>query len=100
MTKLMTHFVINHDTFYDCFVEHFFVPLRQTFGFRNFHVGRMTVENIIVTFTRGASPDVPHRIPDEKTQLLCDRWEYLSHEMTFENLIQIVLNKLGTNYEK
>lgn len=39
-------------------VQHFAVPLLQALGFWDFLVGRVTVEDIVITFTRRTCPDV------------------------------------------
>lgn len=43
-------------------VQHFAVPVLQALGFGDFLVGRVTVEDIVITFTRWTCPDVRRNV--------------------------------------
>lgn len=59
----LTHLVIMDDALRHRLVQHLFVPLLQSLGFRYLLVRRMAVEDVVISFTGWARPDVSSSIP-------------------------------------
>ena len=64
----LSYLIIQYNPLNDCFVQHTLVPLLQTFRFGNFLLWRMAVKNVVITFTRGASPNVCHSVTGKKSK--------------------------------
>lgn len=62
----MTHFIIVDDAFRNGFIQHFLIPLLQSFGLGNLLVYRVAMEDIIIPFAGGTRPDVTCRVPDTR----------------------------------
>lgn len=62
--RSFTHLVIMYDPFSESLVQHLFVPLLKPLWFWDLLVGRVAVENIVISFTRWAGPDVTSHIPN------------------------------------
>lgn len=45
-----------NDSFCKCFVQHFAVPLLESFRLGNLLIRRVTVEDVVIAFTRWAGP--------------------------------------------
>lgn len=43
-------------------VQHFAVPFLQALGFRDLLIGRVTMEDIVIAFTRRTRPDVSRNV--------------------------------------
>lgn len=55
------------DPLRDGLVQHFLVPLLQAFGFGDLLVWRVTVKDIIISFTGRTGPDVSRCKPGTQT---------------------------------
>jgi len=62
-TSSCSYLVVNDNAFNDGLIQHLLVPVLQSLWFGNFHVDWVTVEYIVISFTRRTSPDVCHCIP-------------------------------------
>jgi len=51
-----------NDSFCKCFVQHFAVPLLESFRLGNLLIRRVTVEDVVIAFTRWAGPDMTSHI--------------------------------------
>lgn len=69
-TDKMTHFVIVDDAFRNGFIQHFLIPLLQSFGLGNLLVYGVAMEDIIIPFTGWTCPDVTCRVPDRRAERL------------------------------
>lgn len=54
-----------YDPLSESFVQHLSVPLLEPLRFGNLLVRRVAVENVVISFTGWARPDVTHHIPDQ-----------------------------------
>jgi len=52
------YLVVMHDALCYRFIQHLFIPLLQPLGLGYLLVCRVTMEDVIISFTRRASPDV------------------------------------------
>jgi len=55
-----THLIVDDDAFDNGLVEHLPVPVLQALRLRDFHVSRVTVEDVIVSLAGWTCPDVSH----------------------------------------
>lgn len=56
--------VVEDDPLDDALVQHFLIPLLETFGLGDLLLGRMAVEYVVVPLGRGAGPDVCHGVSE------------------------------------
>lgn len=52
------HLIIQDNLLDDGFIEHLFVPILQPLRLGNLHVGRVAVEDVVITLRGGTCPDV------------------------------------------
>lgn len=52
------------DPLSESLVQHLSVPLLEPLGLGDLLVRRVTVENVVISFTGWAGPDVTHHIPE------------------------------------
>lgn len=72
----LTNLVIMDNTLWHRFVQHLFVPLLQTFGFGYLLIRRMAVEDVVISFTRWACPDMSSSIPSIiRQKSTCELWQ-------------------------
>lgn len=57
-TMFKLYLIVMHDALCYGFIQHLFIPLLQPLGLGYLLVCRVTVEDVIISFTRRASPDV------------------------------------------
>ena len=62
--------VVDDDALDDGFVEHLAVPVLQPLRLWDFHLRRMTVEDVVVTLARRTCPDVRHGITIKQSKLV------------------------------
>lgn len=55
-----------YDSFSKSLVQHFSVPLLKPFGLGDLLVRRVAVENIVISFTGWAGPNVTRHIPGQE----------------------------------
>lgn len=66
---MFSDLVIMQDPLSEGFVQHLSVPLLEPLGFGNLLVRRVAVENVVISLTGRARPDVTHHIPDQDNLL-------------------------------
>lgn len=63
MRATVTHFIIVDNALRNSFIQHFLIPLLQTFGLGDLLVYRVAMEDIIIPFTGWTRPDVTCCVP-------------------------------------
>lgn len=58
----LAYLIVMNDSFCKCFVQHFAVPLLESFRLGNLLIRRVTVEDVVIAFTRWAGPDMTSHI--------------------------------------
>ena len=62
----LSHLVVNDNPLDDRLVEHLLVPVSQSLGLGDLHVGRVAVEDVVVSFARWTGPYVRCGVAVEK----------------------------------
>lgn len=58
MPLLESYLVVVHDALSDSLVQHLFVPLLQALGLWDLLIHGVTMEDVVITFTRRTRPNV------------------------------------------
>lgn len=59
-------------------VQHLLVPLLEAFGLGDLLIRRVTVENVVIPFTRWAGPDVASDVAEERPHTVRTMYFWMS----------------------
>lgn len=63
------HFIIVDDALRNGFIQHFLIPLLQSFRLGNLLVYWVAMEDVVIPFTGWTCPDVTCRVPDRGAEV-------------------------------